>query len=117
MKAKLVAFGEIQIEGQRYAHDVVIDAGSIRRRRKGPSKALRDQFGHTPLSVAEEIPWGGRLLIIGTGADGKLPVAPEVYAEAERRGVKIDALPTADACRLLAHLKPEDVHALLHVTC
>ena len=112
-----MAFGEIQIEGQRYAHDVVIDAGSIRRRRKGPSKALRDQFGHTPLSVAEEIPWGGRLLIIGTGADGKLPVAPEVYAEAERRGVKIDALPTPDACRLLAQLKPKDVYALLHVTC
>ena len=112
-----MAFGEIQIEGQRYAHDVVIDAGSIRRRRKGPSKALRDQFGHTPLSVAEEIPWGGRLLIIGTGADGKLPVAPEVYAEAERRGVKIDALPTPDACRLLADLEPADVHAILHVTC
>lgn len=117
MKAKLVAFGEIQIGGQRYAHDVVIDAGRIRRRQKGPSKALRDQFGHTPLSVAEDIPWGGRRLIVGTGADGQLPVAPEVYVEADRRGVKIDALPTPDACRLLAELKPKDVHAVLHVTC
>jgi hypothetical protein len=117
VKAKLVAFGEVQIEGQRYAHDVVIDAGRIRRRQKGRSKALRDQFGHTPLSVAEDIPWGGRRLIVGTGADGKLPIAAEVYAEAERRGVRIDALPTPDACRLLDHLKPKDVHALLHVTC
>ena len=117
MKAKLVAFGEVEIDGQRYAHDVVIDAGRIRRRQKGPSKALRDQFGHTPLSVAEDIPWGGRRLIVGTGTDGKLPIAPEVYAEAERRGVRIDALPTPDACRLLAHLRPKDVHALLHVTC
>jgi hypothetical protein len=24
MKAKLIAFGEIEIDGQRYAHDVVI---------------------------------------------------------------------------------------------
>ena len=39
MKAKLVAFGEIQIEGERYGRDVVIDGGRIIRRRKGPSKA------------------------------------------------------------------------------
>ena len=117
MKAKLIAFGEIRIGAQRYGHDVVIDAGRIRRREKGPSKTLRDQFGHTPLSVAEDIPWGGRRLIIGTGADGQLPVAPEVYVEADRRGVKIDALPTPDACRLLADHKPKDVHAVLHVTC
>jgi hypothetical protein len=117
VKAKLIAFGEIQIEGQRYGHDVVIDAGRIRRRQKGPSKILRDQFGHTPLSVAEDIPWGGRVLIVGTGADGQLPVAPEVYVEADRRGVEIDARPTPDACRLLARLKPTEVHAVLHVTC
>lgn len=117
VQAKLVAFGEVQIEGKRYAHDVVIDAGHIRRRRKGPSKALRDQFGHTPLSVAEDIPWGGRRLIVGTGAHGRLPIAPDVHAEAARRGVKIDALRTPDACRLLADLEPKDVHAILHVTC
>ena len=48
MKAKLVAFGELQIEGERYTCDVVIESGRTRRRRKGPSKPLRDQFGHTP---------------------------------------------------------------------
>jgi hypothetical protein len=117
MKAKLVGFGELQIEGERYAHDVVIDAGRIRRRRKGPSKGLRDQFGHTPLSVGEDIPWGGLRLIVGTGADGSLPVAPDVHAEAARRGVELEVLPTRDACRRLADLKPGDVYAVLHVTC
>lgn len=117
VKAKLIAFGEIRIEGEPYDHDVVIDAGCVLRRRKGPSKALADQFGHTPLSVAEDIPWGGRRLIVGTGADGRLPIAPDVYAEAKRRGIVIAALPTRDACRLLADLKPEDVYAVLHVTC
>ncbi len=68
VKAKLVAFGELRIEGERYTCDVVIEGGRIRRRR-GPSKPLRDQFGHTPLSVAEDIPWGGQRLIVGTGAD------------------------------------------------
>ena len=117
MKANLVAFGEIQIEGERYARDVVIDGGRISRRRKGPSKALRDQFGHTPLSVAEVIPWGGHRLVVGTGAHGGLPIAPDIYAEAERRGIGVAALPTADACRLLADMKLEDVYAVLHVTC
>ena len=58
-----------------------------------------------------------RRLIVGTGADGALPVAPEVYEEGERRGIAIEALPTRDACRLLDELKPKDVSAVLHVTC
>ncbi len=117
MKAKLVAFGEILIEGDRYNSDVVINGGRVRRRRKGPSKALRHFFGHTPLSVAEDVPWGGKRLIVGTGADGALPVAPEVYEEGARRGIAIEAVPTLDACRLLAELEPKDVYAVLHVTC
>jgi hypothetical protein len=117
MKAKLAAFGEIQIEGERYGRDVVIDGGRISRRRKGPSKAFRDQFGHTPLSTAETIPWGGQRLIVGTGADGRLPIAEDIHAKAERRGVRIAALPTAEACRLLADMRSEDVYAVLHVTC
>ena len=117
VKAKLLAFGKLRIEGESYASDVVIDGGRVLRRRKGPSKALRGQFGHTPLSIAEEIPWGGRRLIVGTGAYGSLPIAPDVYEEAKRRGIVIEALPTADACRLLADLEPEDVYAVLHITC
>ena len=112
-----MAFGVIEIGGERYAHDVVIDAGRIRRRRKGPSRSLRDRYGHTPLSAAEDIPWGRPRLIVGTGVDGSLPIAPDVYAEADRRGLEIVALATPDACRMLAGLRPKDVHAILHVTC
>lgn len=116
MHARLVAFGELELEGERYDRDVVIDGGRVRPRKKSPSKALRDRYGHTPLTAAERIPWGGRTLIVGTGADGALPVAPDLLAEARRRGVEVRALPTADACRLLAGLDPDDVHAVLHVT-
>src|SRR5262245_50459942 len=35
---RLVKFGEIEVEGKRYTHDVVIDGGKVRRRKKGPSK-------------------------------------------------------------------------------
>ena len=119
IRARLVGFGEIEIDGRRIAHDVVVDRGTVRRRKKGPSKPMRDAYGHTPLTAAEEIPWGprGSRLLVGTGADGLLPLADDVSAEADRRGVEIVAVPTADACRLLEDVSPEEARAVLHVTC
>src|SRR5437764_14205243 len=100
MKARLVKFGEIEVEGKRYTHDVVIEGGKVRKRKKGPSKQFREKFGHTPLSAEEEIPWKGRRLIVGTGAQGALPVMDEVLAEANRGGVELMAAPSADDCQL-----------------
>lgn len=117
MNAKTLGFGEIEIEGKRYAADVVIKRGQVHRRRKKPSKPYRDRFGHTPLSADESIPWGGPRLIVGTGAEGLLPIMAEVYEEAARRNVEIVALPTKAACGLLADLGPDEVNAVLHVTC
>src|SRR5437762_12345486 len=101
MKARLVKFGEIEVEGKRYTHDVVIDGGKVRKRKKGPSKQFREKFGHTPLSAEEEIPWGGKRLIVGTGAYGALPVMNEVRAEATRRRIESIAAPTPDVGQLL----------------
>jgi hypothetical protein len=117
MKAKLMAFGELEIDGRRYDHDVVIDGGKIRQRVKKASKAYREAYGHTPLSLQEKLPWGGRQLIVGTGMYGRLPVMPEVVQEAARRKVDLVVVPTEEACRLLADCKDQDVHAVLHATC
>ena len=57
MKMRLVTFGKIDIEGQHYDYDVVIERGKVRKRKKRLSKVYRTQFGHTPLSVEENIPW------------------------------------------------------------
>ena len=51
-------FGEIEVEGTCYRHDVVIDGRKVRKRKKGPSKQFREKFGHTLLSAEEKIPWG-----------------------------------------------------------
>src|SRR5689334_4557202 len=71
------SFGSIRIDGITYEHDVVIDRGNIRKRNKKPSKKFRDTYGHTPLSVDEEIPWKCERLVVGTGT-GALPVMDEV---------------------------------------
>jgi hypothetical protein len=110
------AFGTIEVDGKTYEHDVIVDRGRIRKRRKGPSKPLRSRFGHTPLSVAEDIPWDCRRLVVGSGADGRLPVMDEVAEEAERRGVELVVMPTPRAVEELDQA-PERTNAILHVTC
>ena len=117
MKARLVSFGRLEVDGEELDHDVVIERGKLRRRKKAPSKPYRDQFGHTPLSPAENIPWSARRLIVGTGADGQLPIMDEVFQEAKRRHVKIVARTTPEACELLSKATDDDVAAILHVTC
>jgi hypothetical protein len=110
------SFGLIRIDGVTYEHDVIVDRGEVRKRNKKPSKKFRDDYGHTPLSKEEEIPWKCRRLVIGTGAHGALPVMKEVKREAERRKVKLVVLPTAEAIQLLEE-DLEETNAILHVTC
>jgi len=109
------SFGSIRIDGITYEHDVVIDQGQVRKRKKKPSKKFRGEFGHTPLSAEEEIPWTCRRLVIGTGT-GALPVMDEVKREAARRKIKLLILPTLKAIEELKQ-HPRDTNAILHVTC
>jgi hypothetical protein len=115
MRFEGFSFGSIQIDGSTYDHDVVINHGEVRKRKKKPSKQFRGAFGHTPISLEEKIPWQCRCLVIGTGT-GSLPVMDEVKREAERRGIKLVILPTAKAIDLLSK-EPADTNAILHVTC
>ena len=116
MRIDRFAFGTIRINGETYEQDVVIDRGEVRLRKKKPSKQFRDEFGHTPISIAEKIPWKCKSLIIGTGAQGALPVMPEVIDEARRRGVELTAVVTEEAIELLRDAG-RGTNAVLHITC
>jgi hypothetical protein len=116
MEFRRFTFGSIEVDGTPYEHDLVVDRGSVRKRRKGPSKPLRSRYGHTPLSAAEDIPWSCRRLIVGTGANGALPVTDDVVEEAEQRGVELVVLPTSRAIEEMARER-EDTNAILHLTC
>ncbi len=109
-------FGAIEIDGVRYEHDVVIDRGEVRKRKKKPSKKFREEFGHTPVSIEEEVPWRCRRLLIGTGMRGALPLMKDVEREAERRKIDLQVMPTSEAIKALAK-KPSHTNAILHVTC
>ncbi len=115
MRFQKFSFGSIRIGGTTYEHDVVVDRGEVRKRKKKPSKQFRDAFGHTPISPKEAIPWKCRRLLIGTGT-GALPVMDEVKKEAKRRKIKLVILPTRKAIQELKQ-EPAATNAILHVTC
>jgi hypothetical protein len=115
MRFEDFSFGRIRVDGTVYDHDLVIDQGKIRKRKKQPSKKYRESFGHTPLSVEENIPWHCCRLVIGTGM-GALPVMNEVKREARKRGVALLILPTEKAIGILND-QPKNTNAILHVTC
>jgi hypothetical protein len=110
-------FGRITIDGVVYEHDVVIEKGEIRKRKKGPSKPRREEFGHTPLTLEEKIPWKGERLWIGTGASGSLPVTDELRREARRRGVELLVATTPVLVRRINDGLPARTNLILHVTC
>ncbi len=110
------SFGSIRIDGATHDHDLIIDCGKIRKRKKAASRKFRGAYGHTPLSIAEDIPWRCRRLVIGTGADGALPVMQQVRDEARQRKVDLVVLPTADAIGALTKATA-DTNAILHLTC
>lgn len=116
MRFEEYSFGSIRIDSVTYDHDLIIDRGKIRKRKKADSKRFRNAYGHTPLSVAEDIPWQCGRLVIGTGAGGALPVMQEVEEEAHRRKVDLLIAPTAEAIKVLRE-STKGVNAVLHVTC
>jgi hypothetical protein len=117
MKFDRYAFGSIRIDGSEYCKDLVIDRGKIRRRKKGASRKYRASLGHTPLSLDERIPWRCKRLVVGTGAQGVLPIMPDVRREAARRHVELIALPTDEAVKLLSADRRRRTNAILHLTC
>jgi hypothetical protein len=109
-------FGSVKVDGEKYSKDIVLDRGELRRRKKKPSREFREQFGHTPVSLREEIPWDCKRLIIGTGMFGHLPIMDEVKEEVAKRGLELVVCPTPEAVLLLKE-NPADTNAILHVTC
>ena len=116
MRIGAYRFGSVRIDGVVYHSDVIIDHGEVKKRQKQLSKKYTEACGHTPLSADEEIPWDCHQLVVGTGALGALPILDNVKREAKRRKVKLIALRTPDAVRVLKS-RPAYTNAVLHLTC
>lgn len=116
MKAELVSFGVLEIDNKQYRFDVVIDNGAIGQRDKTASRKRQREFGHTPLTPEENIPWNCTTLLIGSGAYGRLPITDDFHSEAKKRGVTLIIDLTKEICKKLA-ADPPHTNAILHCTC
>jgi hypothetical protein len=109
-----LSFGTINIDGESYSKDLIIDNGAIKKRDKESSKKYSEKYGHTPLSTDENIPWNCRRLIVGTGQSSALPVMEEVRDLAAQKGVELRMMSTPDAVK---HLNDPFTNFILHLTC
>jgi hypothetical protein len=114
MKWGKCRLGSLKVDGEKHRKDLILDRGAVRARKKKASREFRKEFGHTPLSLKEEIPWECKRLVIGTGMYGRLPVMDDVLAEARRRGVEVVVCTTPEAVKMLAD-GPADTNAILHL--
>ncbi len=111
-------FGWIQVDGERYEHDVLIRLdGEIKRRKKKLSKQVYGTSHTISRAEAEHVfEKGARVLIIGTGQDDCVRLSPEAAAYLEKREVDIRMHPTPEALEAWNGVGKGAV-ALFHVTC
>ena len=111
-------FGSITIGGGTYDHDVVIrPGGKVKKRKKKLSKAVYgtshivslDEAKHVYVKHTERV-------IVGSGQNGVLKLSEEAREYLERKGCRIDVLPTPRAARLWNESTGR-VAGLFHVTC
>ncbi len=109
-----LSFGSIMIDGESWDKDIIVDNGSVKKRRKSESKKFREKFGHTPLSADENIPWRCKRLIVGAGHGSAMPVMDEVKKTAAKKGVELILMSTPEAIK---HINDPDTNLVLHLTC
>jgi hypothetical protein len=106
------SFGRLTVDGQEHTRDLIVLPDRVVSnwwRREGHSLAMQDLD-----EVLDELP---ARLVLGIGAHSQLRPDPAVIAELERRGVKVECLPTEAAVRRYVQLDERDTAAALHLTC
>ncbi|MGM0403031.1 MAG: Mth938-like domain-containing protein [Thermodesulfobacteriota bacterium] len=108
-------FGRMTIDGREYASDIIIHADG-RIQDSWWRKNGHDLLPEDIQSVLDDAP---RRLIIGTGANGNMSVSSGVRDQCRKRGIKVEALPTASAVERYneAAKNGETFAACFHLTC
>ena len=111
-------FGRIVIDGRVYTRDLVLTRDRVWEdwwREQGHRLSLAD--------LKEVFKVHPKILIVGTGAMGRVQVPVETSQAIERRGIELHVLPTGQACTLYNALYDaleageRKVVAALHLTC
>ncbi|MFP3902740.1 MAG: Mth938-like domain-containing protein [Armatimonadota bacterium] len=107
------SFGQIVIDGHKYTDDVIIYPGRV-------DDSWWREEGHR-LKVADIetiIEADPEVLVVGTGAYGRVAIEPAVKQRLEDRGIELLSAPTEEACKKYNDIcDDKKVVAALHLTC
>ena len=117
MKIEKVLFGSIKIDGKEFSEDIIIEKGEIKQRDKSASRKYKQIYGHTPLTIEENIPWDCKTLVIANGFYGALPIKEEVIEEAKKRGVEVKVIKTDKLPEIFSRFDLTKTNFVIHLTC
>ncbi len=113
MRIEQFRFGEITIGDRRYTDDLLVFSDRVRPRwwrKEGHLLQLVD--------LEEVLLEKPEVLIVGTGAQQCMKIAPEVVAHTRGAGIELLEFDTRTACQTYNHLLGKrEVVAALHLTC
>ncbi len=106
-------FGSIIVDGREYKNDVIILSDHIESdwwRRSGHELCVED--------LASVLEFGPRMLIVGTGHNGRMKVLDETADRLREIGCELVVKKSKEACEVYNARRDEDrVVACLHLTC
>jgi len=111
-------FGQINIDGIVYEHDIVIHKdGTVEPRKKKLSKKV---YGTSHTMSVDEAKYiyeeGASDLIIGCGQYGILELSTEAASYFKEKGVRIEMKPTPESAKIW-NSSGDGAIAIFHVTC
>ncbi len=111
-------FGSITIDGEVFAHDVIIRLnGNVKKRKKKLSKAVYGTSHTLSLAEAKHVyQKGAARLIIGAGQEGRVALSAEAAAYFQRKQCQVELRPTNEAIGVW-NAAEGAVIGLFHVTC
>ena len=111
-------FGWLEIEGERYEHDVLIRLdGKVKRRKKQLSKRVYGTSHTISLDEAQHVyEEGAATLILGSGQYGQVHLSPEAEEYFRERRCDVRLLPTPEALEIWNETRGRAI-GLFHVTC
>lgn len=106
-------FGEIIVDGQAYKNDLIIFPDHV-----SPQWVREKGHSLTHSDLEKVFPVDLDLLLIGTGAYGRMKVPDHVQEQIQTSGLKIKIQKTKEACQTYNELCDSlRVAAALHLTC
>ncbi len=107
-------FGKIVVDGREYDEDLIVFPDRLQ------AKWIRDE-GHSlhPRDIEDVLDGDLDVLIVGTGAYGRMRVLPETEKIIESHGVKLITQKTGRAVSMFNKAVEEgkSIVAVLHLTC